>query len=137
MTRTVTAGALRDAIAAQRPDAEIRCDMTGGGVATLYVGPADANGRCAVAIGPGRYDWSDPDLSLFWLGDTAVGPDDDGDATPAYPATLRGIADAAVATLDGATLAGIVAAERAALAARGLGLADDGSVYVLNATAER
>lgn len=94
-TREVTAAAIRDAIRAQNPGVAIRCDQTGGGTATIYLGEVDRDGRYCVAIGPGSYDWSDPWASVFDLGDTAVGPDDMGEVRPDYPATLAGIAAAA------------------------------------------
>lgn len=95
----VSAAAIRDAILALAPDAPIICEQTGGGTATIYVGEADAAHRYAVAIGPGSYDWTDSWSSTFDLGDTAVGPDDDGEAEATYPETVEAIAEAAVETL--------------------------------------
>lgn len=94
--KVVTATAIRDRILDQRPDELVRVEQTGGGVATLYLGAYDAGGYARVAIGPGRFDWSDPWLSLFYVGDTAVGPDDGGVATPAYPITIAGIVESAL-----------------------------------------
>lgn len=91
----LTAGDIREAILVERPDWAIRCEQTGGGTATIYIGDA-----VGVAIGPGSYDWADEWLSTFWLGDTAVGPDDDGTAEATYPDTLDGIVDAAIAVIE-------------------------------------
>ena len=70
-------------------------EMTGGGVATIYVGERDEDDRFLLAIGPGTFNWSDDGgASVFYLGDLYVGPDDDGE----YPAAV-------VTTLDQLTQA--------------------------------
>jgi hypothetical protein len=88
---TITAGDIREAILQRDPNETVQCFMTGGGVATIYLGEPDADGRYRIAIGPGTFDWADEWLSVFGLGDTAVGPDDDGEGEASYPTTLDGI----------------------------------------------
>jgi len=55
-------------------------------VATVYVGyqqPAIGyepdNLRYLLAIGPGSFDWSDPNASRFYASDLSIGPDDEGE----------------------------------------------------------
>lgn len=80
--RTVTAAAIRRTIASVCPDAPVAVQMTGGGVATICIGacPHPSGGRYRLAVGSGTFDYRDPELSTFVLGDgcTVVGPDDDG-----------------------------------------------------------
>lgn len=82
MSGTMTA---REIIAAVHAADGWRCyvEMTGGGVATMYVGAPDADGRYLALIGPGTYRADDPTLSTFPRGDTVIGPDDDGQSVPA------------------------------------------------------
>lgn len=86
---------VKAAILAAEPTLEVRVEQTGGGTATLYVGPYDAEGRAWLALGPGSYDWAHPWASLFYLGDdaTCIGPDDDGQAEPTYVSTLEAVRD--------------------------------------------
>lgn len=95
-----TAEDIRKAIRAEKPVESIVVYQTGGGVATIYVGEF-RNGRAAVAIGPGRYNWREPWQSELPLdGDTAVGPDDDGTAVPVYPTDMPGLVAAVFAVLE-------------------------------------
>jgi hypothetical protein len=88
--RVVTAEAVKRAILAAAPEQAVTVEQTGGGTATIYVGAPGPDGYAWLAFGPGRYDWADPSLSLFWIGDetSCIGPDDDGTSVPLYPETL-------------------------------------------------
>lgn len=48
-------------------------EMTGGNVATIYAGRQVS----AIAIGPGSYDYQQPELSTFYAEELFVGPNDD------------------------------------------------------------
>ena len=88
--RIVTAEAVRRAILAAAPEQAVTVEQTGGGTATIYVGAYDGTEHAWLVFGPGRYDWAEPDLSLFWIGSegSCIGPDDDGETVPLYPETL-------------------------------------------------
>lgn len=90
----VSAGRLLTALGEVIGDRSAFVEQTGGGVATIYVGEADENGRYELAIGPGSYNWSVPGDSVFALSELYVGPDDDGETTPA---TVRNLAQVAYA----------------------------------------
>ena len=88
----VTACAILRAIRAADASVPVTVQQTGGGCATVYVGAYDAaRERFTLAIGPGSFDWGNSTLSTFALGDTCIGPDDDGTATPVYVARLSDI----------------------------------------------
>ena len=64
-------------------------EMTGGGVATIYVGERDEDDRFLLAIGPGTFHWTDDGGdSVFYAEDLNVGPDDDGEGINLTPTTL-------------------------------------------------
>ena len=93
---TVTASAIRDAIAHAAPEAPITVEQTGGGTATIYVGtctnprPNDPRDlRFWLAVGPGVYDWDDPWQSGFLLDDFCIGTDDDGESPVMYARNLE------------------------------------------------
>ena len=72
-------------------------EQTGGGCATLYVGPSDDDGYCLAAAGVGWFQhpgpgWRDPRASFF---DFCWGADDDGEADPVRETTVRDINDLA------------------------------------------
>lgn len=77
MTRTIAASTLRRAILRARPGTEVDIWQTGGGVATLAIGPV-RDGRAWLLAGPGTFDWSHPWRSRFYAADLNIGPDDDG-----------------------------------------------------------
>lgn len=86
--QTFMAAELRDAIVAT-VDLPVSVEMTGGGVATIYVGYAGPDGRYTLALGPGSYrDVNEGWNSLFSLDeDIVVGPDDDGGSGLEKPVT--------------------------------------------------
>ena len=86
---TLTGRQILDAIATVT-DLHAYIEMTGGGVATIYVGTLDPeSNRFVLAIGPGTFDWSDGGAnSVFYPSDLYVGPDDDGEATADAVTTL-------------------------------------------------
>jgi hypothetical protein len=72
-------------------------EQTGGGCATLYVGPEDENGYCLAAAGAGWFahpgpGYRDPQASWF---DFCWGADDDGESDPVRETTARDINDLA------------------------------------------
>lgn len=89
--RTVTACAILRAVRAAGWDGIV--EQTGGGTATVCIGPEDGTGRYAFLYGPGRYDWNAPMLSTFTIGDDAscIGLDDDGATYPLYVDRLADI----------------------------------------------
>ena len=77
---TVTGGEVLDAIASAT-DLPAYVEMTGGGVATIYIGHAGPDGRFTLAGGPGSFRWADDGrASIFYFEDFSFGPDDDGDS---------------------------------------------------------
>lgn len=57
-----------------------RVEQTGGGVATLYVGEYDADGRALAIAGPGWFEgpyWTEPRATFD---EFSWGPDDDGES---------------------------------------------------------
>lgn len=58
-------------------DLPVIVEQTGGNVATIYIGGPYADGAHLLAMGPGRFDWSDPSLSIFYRDDLSIGPDTD------------------------------------------------------------
>lgn len=86
----VTAAQVIAAVHDGWPEIECTTMQTGGGTATVYVGPPDDSGddgtRFPYAIGPGSYNWCDPSRSLFNWDDLYAGPDDDGQDAYAYRA---------------------------------------------------
>ena len=68
--------------------------QTGGGCATLYVGPDNDDGYCLAAAGIGWFEhpgpgWKDPRASWF---DFCWGADDDGESDPVRETTPRDLA---------------------------------------------
>ena len=53
-------------------------EMTGGWVATIYIGYPGPDDRYLLAMGPGSFNPRDENLSMFYPDDFSVGPDDDG-----------------------------------------------------------
>lgn len=106
MSTPITAAEIIDALRAVDITAEV--GQSGGGCATIYVGPTvtDDNGDTihACLIGPGSYHWTEPLASTFYSGDLYAGPDDAGDDQDAVKtcATVDEVVDAVRATL-GAT----------------------------------
>lgn len=97
--KTFMAAELRDAIVAT-VDLPVSVEQTGGGVATIYVGYAGPDGRYTLAIGPGSYrPVNDGWNSLFSMDELAVGPDDEGEATPTYVESLEALRAAVKTTL--------------------------------------
>lgn len=74
---TLTADTLRRAIVDARPGVDVDVWQTGGGVATLAIGPL-RDGRAWLLAGPGTFDWAHPWRSRFYAEDLNVGPDDGG-----------------------------------------------------------
>lgn len=71
--------------------------QTGGGCATLYVGPENNDGYCLVAAGVGWFShpgpgWKDPEASWF---NFAWGADDDGESDPVVEKAPRDLTDLA------------------------------------------
>jgi hypothetical protein len=102
---TVTGRQVLAAIA-EATDRPAYVEQTGGGTATIYVGkPGDGAfnewDRYAAAIGPGTFNWTDPDASTFYLGDLYVGPDDMGEAGGWTCTTLADVTEAVRRTLAG------------------------------------
>jgi hypothetical protein len=80
---TITAAQIIAAVRDGWPGATCATEQTGGGCATVYVGPYDPETeRYAYAIGPGSYDYDHRGRSTFDLGDLYAGPDDDGETDP-------------------------------------------------------
>lgn len=77
MSRKVRASAIKRALRKVIPDIAIHVEQTGGGTATIYVGPVGDDDRYWLAIGPGAYHWHAPWDSTFHLEELAVGPDND------------------------------------------------------------
>lgn len=75
-------------------------EMTGGNVATIYLGVPGPDGRYIAAIGPGSYRAGDEGMgSTFYATDLSIGLDDDG-AIPARTAfTLDELQEAVKETL--------------------------------------
>lgn len=93
----VSAKTLLSTLAAVVGDRPAFVAQTGGGVATIYVGEPETDEHpYELAIGPGSYDWTDPDASSFSFAELYVGPDDDGETTPATVRTLAQVSEAAM-----------------------------------------
>lgn len=75
ITARQVVAAVRDA----HPDMAVRVEHTGGGCATVYIGPwtPGDDGSALFALGPG---WFAPDGARFDLRDCYLGPDDDGES---------------------------------------------------------
>lgn len=91
---TVTTEQVIEAVKAAT-DEPVQYEHTGGGVATIYVGEPNAEGRYLLAIGPGSIG-----DGTFDLRDLYVGPDDDGESTPAATTSLASITEAVGRVLE-------------------------------------
>lgn len=83
---------------------KVYVEQTGGGTATIYIGPVwqDDEGydRQTLMIGPGSFDWGSPNDSQFSFGEVCVGPDDDGETDPIYVSNMDELRDAVRHFLD-------------------------------------
>ena len=92
---TLTAAAIMRAVQ-EATGLSSSVEMTGGHVATIYVGRPNAyTDRYALVIGPGSYDYDDPSLSTFDVEELFLGPDDDGDLEADQVRDLRQVGEAA------------------------------------------
>lgn len=87
----VTAASITRALRAERPGLEVLVAQTGGGVATIYLGPpreTPDGPRHWLAIGPGAYWRATPGLSTFHWDGLSVGADDQGESPSETPASM-------------------------------------------------
>lgn len=77
--------------------------QTGGGVATGFIGEpravGDFEGVYRLALGPGTFDWRDPDDSTFYAEDLNIGPDDWGERPSKFVTSLAELTEATRALL--------------------------------------
>lgn len=75
-------------------------EQTGGGVATVYIGPfRRSDNQPILVIGPGSFNWANAGNSLFYADALWVGPADNGEATPINCKTVKDVVAAVKAWL--------------------------------------
>ena len=99
---TFTGAEVRAAVKAAT-DLPFMIAQTGGGVATVYIGEdveVGAYGRVfRLAVGPGTFNWENPDDSTFYAEDFSIGPDDWGERPSTIVTTLDELTEATRALL--------------------------------------